>query len=80
MSENVHEWCSDWYDERYYLNSPLRNPQGPAMGTRRSSRGGSWRHQIKITRVGARSSIPPEFKYSDYGFRCVLASRITPAE
>lgn len=70
ISENIHEWCSDWYDERYYVDSPSRNPQGPVIGTRRSSRGGSWRHQIKITRVAARSSIPPEFKYSDYGFRC----------
>jgi len=71
ISENVHEWCSDWYDEHYYFDSPARNPKGPANGTRRSSRGGSWRHQIKITRVGARSSIRPEFKYSDYGFRVV---------
>ena len=69
ISENVHEWCSDWYGETYYLDSPSSNPQGPATGTRRASRGGSWRHQIKITRVAARSSIPPEFKYSDYGFR-----------
>jgi sulfatase modifying factor 1 len=71
ISENVHEWCSDWYDENYYQCSPERNPQGPASGNRRSSRGGSWRHQIKITRVAARSSIPPEFRYSDYGFRVV---------
>ncbi|MEK6301828.1 MAG: SUMF1/EgtB/PvdO family nonheme iron enzyme [Acidobacteriota bacterium] len=71
ISENVHEWCSDWYDERYYLDSPSSNPQGPMTGTRRASRGGSWRHQIKITRVAARSSIPPEFRYSDYGFRVV---------
>jgi formylglycine-generating enzyme required for sulfatase activity len=75
ISENVHEWCSDWYDERYYVDSPSRNPQGPAAGTRRASRGGSWRHQIKITRVAARSSIPPEFKYGDYGFR-VLGGRL----
>jgi formylglycine-generating enzyme required for sulfatase activity len=73
ISENVHEWCSDWFDECYYLNSPVCNPQGPANGTRRSSRGGSWRHQIKITRVAARSSISPEFKYSDYGFRCATS-------
>jgi sulfatase modifying factor 1 len=71
ISENVHEWCSDWYDEDYYQRSPERNPKGPASGNRRSSRGGSWRHQIKITRVAARSSIPPEFRYSDYGFRVV---------
>lgn len=73
ISENVHEWCSDWYDGRYYCASPTNNPQGPATGTRRASRGGSWRHQIKITRVAARSSIPPEFKYSDYGFRCAMS-------
>jgi formylglycine-generating enzyme required for sulfatase activity len=73
ISENVHEWCSDWYDGSYYLTSPVRNPQGPDTGARRASRGGSWRHQIKITRVAARSSIPPEFKYSDYGFRCAMS-------
>ncbi|HVG19153.1 MAG TPA: SUMF1/EgtB/PvdO family nonheme iron enzyme [Blastocatellia bacterium] len=73
ISENVHEWCADWYDERYYQYSPARNPQGAASGKRRASRGGSWRHQIKITRVAARSSIPPEFGYSDYGFRCAMS-------
>jgi formylglycine-generating enzyme required for sulfatase activity len=73
ISENVHEWCSDWYDEHYYSESPSVNPQGPATGTRRASRGGSWRHQIKITRVAARSSIPPDSKYSDYGFRCAMS-------
>src|SRR5262249_25592442 len=72
ISENVHEWCADWYDPDYYSISPRHNPQGPAHGSRRSSRGGSWRHQIKITRVAARSSIPPEFKYADYGFRCAM--------
>ena len=73
ISENVHEWCADWYEERYYLDSPARNPQGPVIGRRRASRGGSWRHQVKITRVAARSSIPPEFAYSDYGFRCAMS-------
>ncbi len=73
ISENVHEWCADWFDERYYSISPDRNPQGPGSGTRRSSRGGSWRHQIKITRVAARSSILPEYQYSDYGFRCAMS-------
>jgi formylglycine-generating enzyme required for sulfatase activity len=69
LGDNVHEWCSDWYDAAYYAVSPERNPQGPAAGNRRASRGGSWRHHIKVTRTAARSSIPPEFKYADYGFR-----------
>jgi sulfatase modifying factor 1 len=69
MCENVHEWCSDWFDPKYYAVSPVENPRGPESGTRRSSRGGAWRHQIKVSRCAARSSIPPELRYADYGFR-----------
>jgi formylglycine-generating enzyme required for sulfatase activity len=69
MAENVHEWCSDWYDAAYYAVSPSLNPQGPCEGVRRASRGGSWRHREKFTRVNARSSLVPTFRYSDFGFR-----------
>ena len=69
MCENVHEWCSDWFQADYYAVSPDRNPPGPEQGERRASRGGSWRHHIKVSRCSARSSIPPQFQYADYGFR-----------
>jgi formylglycine-generating enzyme required for sulfatase activity len=73
IGDNVHEWCSDWYDPNYYAVSPDRNPQGPVrcpmQPQRKSSRGGSWRHHIKVARCSARSSIPPGFRYADYGFR-----------
>ena len=69
IGANVHEWCADWFGADYYSVSPERNPQGPATGTRRASRGGSWRHYTKVSRCSARSSIPPEFQYADYGFR-----------
>jgi sulfatase modifying factor 1 len=72
MSEGVHEWCSDYFDYHYYRYAPEKNPQGPASGQRRASRGGSWRHRIKFSRCAARSSLPPGFKYSDYGFRIAL--------
>jgi len=72
MCENVHEWCSDWFDAGYYGISPEENPAGPETGTRRASRGGAWRHHIKIARCAARSSIPPEFRYADYGFRIAV--------
>jgi sulfatase modifying factor 1 len=73
ICENVHEWCGDWYSDKYYSASPERDPHGPQSGSRRVSRGGSWRHQIKISRCAARSSIPPEFQYADYGFRIASA-------
>ncbi|HUC29115.1 MAG TPA: SUMF1/EgtB/PvdO family nonheme iron enzyme [Candidatus Acidoferrum sp.] len=73
ICDNVHEWCSDWYDPNCYASSPERNPQGPEQSSmqppRKASRGGSWRHHIKVARCSARSSIPPEFQYADYGFR-----------
>jgi sulfatase modifying factor 1 len=71
VSENVHEWCLDWFSRDYYAHTPERNPRGPETGERRASRGGSWRHQIKVSRCAARASIPPSFEYADYGFRIV---------
>jgi formylglycine-generating enzyme required for sulfatase activity len=69
ICENVHEWCGDWYARDYYAMSPERDPRGPETGSRRVSRGGSWRHQVKISRCAARSSIAPARQYADYGFR-----------
>lgn len=69
LGENVHEWCADWYDADYYRVSPQIDPRGPETGKRRSSRGGAWRHQVKVSRCAARSAIPPGNRYSDYGFR-----------
>ena len=71
MGDNVHEWCLDWYDPQYYDASPEMNPAGPPSGARRVSRGGSWRHRVKASRNAHRSSLPPEFRYTDYGFRLV---------
>ena len=69
---NIHEWCADWYAADYYPTSPAHDPQGPPSGQRRASRGGAWRHMIKISRCSARSSIPPDYRYNDYGFRLAL--------
>lgn len=78
IGDNVHEWCGDWYDANYYAASPDRNPQGPEAGLRKASRGGSWRHSIKVARCSARSSIPPNFQYADYGFR--IACDLAPSQ
>jgi sulfatase modifying factor 1 len=80
LGDNVHEWCADWYDGSYYAVSPERNPRGPSAGIRRASRSGSWRHQIKVTRTAARSSIPPGLMYADYGFRVARNSAANPVE
>ena len=58
MGTIVHEWCLDWYD--------------PKTQQRRASRGGSWRHHVRFSAPSARSSLPPAFRYADYGFRVLL--------
>lgn len=65
----VHEWCADWYRPDYYAVAPAEDPRGPDEGERRSSRGGSWRHHVRWSPPSARSSLPPEMHYADYGFR-----------
>jgi formylglycine-generating enzyme len=69
IAANVHEWCADWHAREYYAESPVENPQGPARGSRRASRGGSWRHAVTISRTAARSKLDPSYRYTDYGFR-----------
>ncbi len=67
----VHEWCLDWYEAGYYASSPGVAPGGPDAGERRASRGGSWRHHVRWSSPSARSSLPPAFRYADYGFRAL---------
>jgi formylglycine-generating enzyme required for sulfatase activity len=65
-AENVHEWCQDWYAKDAYV---IAGACGPSHGTRRVARGGSWRHSNKFTRLTARASLDPTFRYNDFGFR-----------
>lgn len=71
LSGCCHEWCHDWYAQDYYSVSPTVNPRGPLSGTRRTARGGSWRHQYPWSSVAFRSSLPPQLRYSDFSFRVV---------
>jgi len=71
MGTIVHEWCLDWYRADSYAPAEGKTPAEPATGPRRASRGGSWRHHVPWSPPSARSSLPPAFRYADYGFRLV---------
>ena len=72
MSGNVWEWTNDWYDSNYYSSSPSNDPQGPASGTDRVDRGGSWDSNANSCRVANRRNDDPTDTIVNLGFRPVF--------
>ena len=82
MVGNVHEWCLDEYDSRFYGKSPRQNPlSGHDMtdiinnfenvSTDRVLRGGSWGNFAWDVRTSSRLWYSPRFAHDLNGFRCV---------
>ena len=70
MTGNVLEWCWDWYGTPYGQPTTT-NPTGPASGSYRVLRGGSWDDYADAARCAYRRNSDPAYAVSLVGFRCV---------
>jgi formylglycine-generating enzyme required for sulfatase activity len=69
MLGNVWEWCADYTGG--YGPSRLVDPFGPATGTLRVYRGGSWFYGVRDARAARRLAHDPGARFDDIGFRVV---------
>jgi formylglycine-generating enzyme required for sulfatase activity len=66
LSGNLWEWQSDWWRNPVMAGVDV---QGPASGSDRVYRGGSWDAPAQSARVADRNGSPPADRGSDLGFR-----------
>jgi|GEM_PF-1104364 len=66
---NAWEWCSDWYDYKYYKNAPELSPSGPEKGREKVRRGGSISSSVAGCQYTNRGYAPADAKLNDTGFR-----------
>jgi len=70
MHGNVWEWCQDWFGN--YPDGEVADPTGPASGSSRVLRGGSWNIIPQYCRAACRYWSTPVNRFNFIGFRLAL--------
>jgi formylglycine-generating enzyme required for sulfatase activity len=74
MHGDVWEWCMDWYAP--YAHAAIVDPAGPREGFFRVVRGGGWLRAAGASRSASRDHHIPSYRFSNVGFRVVLAPAV----
>jgi formylglycine-generating enzyme required for sulfatase activity len=69
MHGNVWEWTADWFAAAYPTDNPSIDPTGPASGSNRVLRGGSWNYAGTFLRSATRINGNPSSPNYSIGFR-----------
>ena len=69
MHGNVWEWTADRYQAAYPTGNPVVDPTGPASGSHRVRRGGSWNYGELSLRSAGRGNSTPGNRSHGIGFR-----------
>ena len=72
---NVWQWINDWYDSYPSTDSVAIDPSGPASGSFRVVRGGSWSSVAQYLRSGSRGFGGPGVRNGSIGFRLVRTKK-----
>jgi len=75
MHGNVWEWTADWHDDHYYAQSPQDDPKGPADGSVKVRRGGSWHTWPLYARCSYRNWNAQDTRYTLVGIRLVMEAQ-----
>ena len=78
MHGNVWEWVQDWYADRYPGSAPVTDPSGPATGSNKVVRGGSWHVTSGSWRSAVRKPYEPDYRGISIGFRLALTAAGEP--
>ena len=71
LAGNVAEWTADVFATEPPQSRSLAHPRGPAAGSLRTVKGGSYLDAAHRTRAAARTAAEPHQRANDRGFRCV---------
>jgi formylglycine-generating enzyme required for sulfatase activity len=76
MYGNVGQWCQDWYEKNYYVDSPPNDPNGANNAQYKVVRGIPFFYNVVLCRSASRNWFSPDLRLNYIGFRVVMIPQV----